>query len=199
MKPQDAFKELIKTLKPFFKSYNYLKKGNSFYCLKEGNCGLIAFQKSRMNNTSKVIFTINMGIYSQVLANFFTPEYIKLPPSIDECHWTKRIAEELSPLHEKWWSIDDQTSITELNDEVADYIRKSITEIDGYISDRELQSLWLSGLSPGITNLHRLMNLSVLLKHSGDIVQLKSVTDELKKISEGTSLAYIAELHLSSL
>lgn len=53
--------------------------------------------------------------------------------------------------------------------------------------------------SLGITNLHRLMNLSVLLKHSGDIVQLKSVKDELKKISEGTSSAYIAEVHLSSL
>ncbi|WP_298627860.1 hypothetical protein, partial [uncultured Legionella sp.] len=41
-----AIKILIKTLKPFFKSYNYLKNGNSFYCLKEENCGLIAFQKS---------------------------------------------------------------------------------------------------------------------------------------------------------
>lgn len=199
MNTQDNFKELINALKPFLKSFNYLKKGNSFYCLKEGNYGLIVFQKSHMSNISKVTFTINMGIYSQVLASFFTPEHIKLPPSIEDCHWNKRISEEESSIQEKWWSIDDQTSFTELCDEVQDYLRTSIEEIDKYISDKKLQSLWLSGQSPGITNLHRLMNLSVLLKNSGNINQLQSVKDELKKISEGTLSAYIAEQHLASL
>ncbi len=199
MQPQDAFKELINNLNPFFKYHNYLKKGNSFYCLKEGNCGLVAFQKSRMSNVSKVIFTINMGIYSRVLVGFFTFNQIKLPPSIEDCHWTRRIKEELSPYHEKWWSIGDHTSIMELTQDVQDYLKKSITEVDEHISDQKLQLLWLSGQSPGITNLHRLMNLSVLLKYSGDTVQLKSVIHELKKISEGTKSAYVVEQHLSSL
>ena len=199
MKPQDAFKELLNNLKPFFKSYNYLKKGTSFYCLKEENYGLFAFQKSFSSNTSKVIFTINVGIYSQVLASFFTPEKVKLQASIYDCHWTDRVKEKLFPFHEKWWSVDDQVSIMELSEEVQDYLKKSIADINNYISDKKLLSLWLSGQSPGITNLHRLMYLSVLLKYSGDIDQLKSVKNELIKMSEGTALAYTVQQHLSSL
>ncbi len=126
------------------------------------------------------------------------PNQIKLQPSIEDCHWTRRIEEQLSPYHEKWWSFDDHISITELTQDVQDYLKKSITEVDEHISDQKLQLLWLSGQSPGITNLHRLMNLSVLLKYSGDIVQLKSVIHELKKISEGTQSAYVVEQHLSS-
>ena len=159
----------------------------------------MTFQKSRTSNVSKIIFTINMGIYSQVLASFFTFNQIKLPPSIEDCHWIRRIEDELPPYHEKWWTIDDHRSITELTQDVEDYLKKSITEVDEHISDQKLQLLWLSGQSPGITNLHRLMNLSVLLKYSGDIVQLKSVIHELKKISEGTQSAYVVEQHLLSL
>ena len=199
MKPYNVFKELLNNLKPFFKSYNYSKKGNSFYCLKEGNYGLITFQKSRQSTISKVIFTINMGIYSQALANFFTPESIKLQASIEDCHWTQRIKEQLTPFYEKWWSIDDQTSIIELSEEVQDHLKRSIVEIDEHISDKKLQSLWLSGQSPGITNLYRLMNLSVLLKYSGDVEQLKLVKEELKKISEDTKSTYIVKQHLLSL
>lgn len=198
MKPQDAFKELLNNLKPFFKSHHYLKKGNGFYCLKEGNYGLIVFQKGRMSTISNVTFTINMGIYSQVLANFFTPENTKLPGSIEDCHWTQRIKEQSPPFYEKWWSIDDQISIIELSKEIQEYLKKSIVEIDDHISDKKLQSLWLSGQSPGITNLHRLMNLSVLLKYSGAIDQLKLVKDELKKISEDTQ-STIVKQHLLSL
>ena len=199
MQVKNAFSEFLNNLKPFTKSHNYSKKGSSFYCLKEGNLGLITFQKSRMSNVSKIIFTINIGIYSQIIAKFFTPDQIKAKPSIEDCHWTQRITEKLSPYHEKWWSIDDKISIVELTKEIQDYLKQSIIEIDEYISDKNLQSLWLSGQSPGITNLHRLLNLSVLLKNSGEIAQLKLIKDELKKISEGTKSPHVVEQHLASL
>lgn len=198
MTAQDRFKELINSLKPFFKSNNYLKKGSSFYCLKEGNYGLIAFQKSVSSNASQVVFTINMGIYSQLLAHFFAPERSKLQASLGDCHWTDRVKEHLAPFNEKWWRIDAKVSVLELSEEVQNHLKKSMAVIEHYISNKKQQSLWLSGKSPGIIPLHRLMYLSVLLKDSGDN-RLESVKDELIKASEGTASAFIVQQHLSSL
>lgn len=40
------------------------------------------------------------------------------------------------------------------------------------------------------------MNLSVLLKHSGNIEQLKAVLNQLNEFSEGTTFAYVAKQHI---
>lgn len=196
MQPKDIFEELISNLKPFFKSNNYLKKGNSFYYLKDNNYGLITFQKSQKSNNNQIIFTINIGIYSKVVSNFLNSNHTKLKPTIPDCHWVRRIGDFFEPIHDKWWLINVNTSVSDLTKEICNAIREIFSLIDRYISDESLQLLWLSEESPGITKLDRLMNLSVLLKHSGNIEQLKVVLDQLSEFSEGSTFAYVAKQHI---
>ncbi|MBX9703201.1 MAG: DUF4304 domain-containing protein, partial [Silvanigrellaceae bacterium] len=195
----DIFNQLINNLKPLFKSHFYLKKGNTFYVTKDNNYGLVAFQKSQKSTRFEIIFTINIGIYSQVIANFFNPACAKSKPTIADCHWIQRIDNILELPYDKWWLIDENSSISELTHEFYNYLEQIFMEVDKYIKDRDLESLWLSKKSPGITEFNRLRNLSVLLKHSGDIALLKNILNELNKLVEGTACSYLARQHIQEL
>jgi hypothetical protein len=78
-----------------------------------------------------------------------------LSTSIDACHWHARIGAFI-PGGDKWWSINEQTIAEQLIQEIKDLlVDKALPEIESYISDEQLRSLWLSGQSRGITEVHR--------------------------------------------
>ncbi len=63
----NVFKELITLVAPVFKQMRFNKKGNNFYLDADKNYGVINFQKSRESTKDIVKFTINFGVYSDVL------------------------------------------------------------------------------------------------------------------------------------
>jgi hypothetical protein len=196
----DAFLEVIENIDPVLKECGYSRKGNTFYIRQLENWGLINFQKSRKSSASNVIFTINLGTCSKLLIEFFTPEKINEKPSVEDCHWRQRIGMLLPGHCDKWWSITNQTSTEQLIQEIQDCLRnKGIPEIERYMANEQLQSLWLSGQSPGLTDIQRLMNLSVLLKASGATDQLELVLHQLERLLEGKPTAFMARQHLSRL
>jgi hypothetical protein len=196
----DAFREAIENIAFTLKECGSSRKDNTFYIRQFENWGLINFQKSRNSSASNVIFTINLGTCSKLLIEFFTPEKINEKPSIEDCHWRQRIGMLLPEHSDKWWSITNQTSIAQFIKEIQDCLHnKGIPEIKRYMANEQLQSLWLSGQSPGLTDIQRLMNLSVLLKASGAIDQLEMVSHQLEKLSKGKPTAPMARQHLSRL
>ena len=183
MQPADLFKELIKNIASLLKEHKYKRYGgNVFYTNQQGNWGFIGFQKSMGNTYYETRFTINLGIFSTILQDFFDPEK---KPSLYECRgcWKYRIGHLVPDYdYDKWWSITEETIPEQIIQEIRDIlITHAIPEIERNISDKQLLNTWLTGKLTGITHIQRLTNLSVLLKHYGMENQLKPVLDELQQ------------------
>ena len=60
-------------------------------------------------------------------------------------------------------------------------VNLAVPMIEQYIRDEALRDLWLSGASPGETDLMRLRYLAVLLKALGPDVHLEPTLDALRR------------------
>jgi hypothetical protein len=68
-----------------------------------------------------------------------------------------------------------------------------------YLADEELRDLWTSGISPGLTNVQRLRNLSILLNTIGPKDLLEGVIGQLRNISKNDPVYPMVNLHLKML
>lgn len=199
MKASELYKELIKGISSLLKEQCFSRKGNCFYLRQGNNWGLIDFQKSRKSSADEVLFTINIGICSGALLEFFSPELIEKKPSIEVCQWRERLGFLLPRRQDKWWSVRE-AAIDSLLDELAGYLLKiAIPEIKAHVNDKQLCDEWLSGKSPGLTDIQRLMNLSVLLKTTGSENSLGGILKELEDKSIGKPTAFMVKQHLQNL
>jgi hypothetical protein len=106
---------------------------------------------------------------------------------------------ELSEGRDKWWPIDVYTSVDELSVSVLDEITNfAIPEITKYLDDNELRDLWLSGVSPSLTEFQRLIFLTVFLKELGPHELLEPTLSLLKKISINKPTSLTADIHLNN-
>lgn len=200
MRPSQTYKELLKAFNLVLKEHGFSRKGNSFHVLRQGNWGLINFQKSRKSNAFTIIFTINIGVCSKKLLKFFTTEQVDKPPSIEDCQWRERLGFLLSEQQDKWWTVDNKITLDNLVEEIRNLLYEiAIPIIERYIHDERLRDLWLTGKSPGLTDVQRLLNLSVLLRAVGPVDRLKPVLEELAKISEGKPSAFRVRQHINGL
>lgn len=89
---KDVFEQFMELMKLFMKSHGFTKKGNNFYKRHpQGNIGIINFQKDPSGSS----FTVNVSIYSYVLAEAFLVrigEEVKKYPSEYDGHWRSRIS-----------------------------------------------------------------------------------------------------------
>jgi hypothetical protein len=63
-------------------------------------------------------------------------------------------------------------------------------------TDEQLSNEWLSGKSPGLTDIQRLINLSILLRSMGDIDSLLDVYKELKEKSGEKPISPMIKQHI---
>lgn len=69
---------------------------------------------------------------------------------------------------DKWWTVDQGTALDSVEQEIRQLLcERGILEIEKHLDDANLRDLWLSGRSPGLTEIQRLMNLVVLIKAIG--------------------------------
>lgn len=181
MKSNDCYNSLLKDISAFLKKKGFSRSGSTFYIERDNNFGMIYFQKSSKSNAEEKIFTINIGICSHKLL-FFSPNLLSKKPTIEICHWRKRLGHLLSDNRDVWWSIKDEEQIDALASELKLYINDmAIPAIEQHISDEQLLIEWLSGKSPGLTNIQRLENLAILLKNMNKKDLLQQVEQELKE------------------
>lgn len=62
-------------------------------------------------------------------------------------------------------------------------VQAAIPAVEQHLADEQLCSEWLSGKSPGLTDIQRLVNLSVLLKAAGADSTLRAILKELENKS----------------
>ena len=201
MKPSEKFNQSVsKGLTPLLKQHGFVRSGLNFR--REGNetIALITIQKSQRSSQNHILFTINLGVASRLLIRFYLGENDVTKLSLDGCHWRTRLGLLTAAEEDVWWSIAEETSITDVGEMVCGYIEKlALPELEKYSSDRALCDLWLSGPAPGLTNFQRLMNLSVLIRALGLVGQEPIVLNELRRASEGLPSASVAEKHIRRL
>lgn len=200
MKASELYKELIKEISSLLKEKGFSRKGNCFYLQQGDNWGLLDFQKSRKSTADEIIFTINLGVCSGRLLEFFSADLLQQKPSIEACHWRERVGFLLPERQDKWWLIRAAEPLNPLVDELKGcLVRVAIPAIGQHLSDGQLCSEWSSGKSPGFTDIQRLVNLSVLLKAAGADSALREILEELEDKSAGKPTASMVKQHLQNL
>lgn len=157
--PELVFKELKSVISVFMKHHGYVRKSNNFYLKKFDNWGVVNIQRSKWNSKYEIKFTVNFGINSRALTQFYKPDDIEKCPQITDCHWSARIGN-FMPEGDKWWTIKAGIDVKQLIDEVsASFLNIIMPEIDRRIEDKQLISLWMTS-----NQLNEMKNLAVLLK-----------------------------------
>lgn len=200
MRASELYKELIKEISSFLKSKGYSRKANCFYLRQGKNWGLLDFQKSRKSTVDEVLFTINLGVSSSRLQEFFAPDLLEQKPSIEDCQWRERVGSLLPEHQDKWWLVQGNETFDSLVNEIKScLVEIAIPELEQHLSDEKLGSVWSSGNSPGLSDIQRLVNLSVLLKMAGADSFLREILKELEDKSAGKSTALMVKQHLRNL
>jgi hypothetical protein len=197
--PSGLYKEMIGTFSSLLKESGFVRRGTCFYLSKANGWGLVEFQKSRKSTADQITFTVNLGVCSRTLLDFFS-SHRSQKPSIETCHWRQRLGFLLSDRQDKWWVIEANDGFQLVVDEVKRALLSvGIPEIQRHLSDQQLCDDWLAGKSPGLTDTQRLINLSVLLEVKGDRDTLQRILQELDVRSKGRSTSDMVQRHLRRL
>jgi len=196
----DQFNDSLRTIvAPALKQEGFSRRKHRFYRRTEGHWGLIEFQKSVKTTAEAVTFTVNIGVVSKRLVRFFSPQDVEAVPTIGNCHWRERLGFLLPERDDTWWIADTTSSDQVVAEVLTQLVDIGIPELTKHMDDSVLKELWLSNQSPGLTNLQRLMNLSVLLKDNRSHDALQKVIEQLRQISEGKPTAPVVQNHLRKL
>jgi len=199
MKASSEFSKLIKEcLKPLLNKHGFKGRGNTFISKKNDIYCLINFQKSRKSSAAEVIFTVNLGIASSALFNFFSKEVKQ--PTIEDCHYRQRIGFLLPQRVDKWWTINLDTEMNKLCDELKRcLVEYAFIELEKYSSNESLRDLWMSDKCPGLTDTLRLMNLTVLLKKIGPTDIFDEVVEKMRLATQNKPVAPTIAMHIKKL
>jgi hypothetical protein len=197
--PVEKYKILIDKTGEFLKRHGFTKKSTTFYVRREGNWGLLNFQKSLESSAEAVYFTINLGVFSTRIREFLDKDKKTKPAAVDECHWKTRMGFILPDKKDTWWKLDELTCLASIFDEITVIVlNDAIPEIITHISDESLMQYWLNGASEGVTSLQRYIYLTTLLKVNNK-QNLSEVISEFKKFAEANGLEHRVKIHLRKL
>lgn len=168
----DNYNTLIQQVAIYLKSQKFKKKSSTFYLIESDNLGLINFQKSNSSTTSKVLFTINLGISSSTIRAFEGEDVTQIP-SVWDCHWQKRIGQLLQK-NDFWWTIDEYTSLDNLLSEIINIVsRIAIPNLKNRLSDDALIKMWVEAYDSQTIKSVDFFNLLILLKiHNKENLQI---------------------------
>jgi hypothetical protein len=199
MSQATRFRELLDCIGRTLAPSGLKKSGPQLYIRRDGNWVGISFQKSIRTSRDTIVFTINAGITSGRLLAFAGIQPAGVPND-RERHWSMRLGSMLSPASDRWWVLDDATRIEDLCAELAALIRDvALPQCEALIADEALRDLWLAGTSPGLTEIDRLKNLSILLKSLGPSDRLDETLKRLQTLSAGKPTEPMVRYHLNRL
>ena len=143
---------------------------------------LVSFQKSRRSTKESVLFAVNLGVASKrILAEggFDSGE-----PTVDRCHWHRRLPSCQDPTREGWWTVRDSSSCDDAAADILHALKAfGLPDLESLQSDAALRDMWLTGRSPGLTEVQRLVNLSILLQAIGPGDEAAALEEVLTKIA----------------
>jgi Domain of unknown function (DUF4304) len=178
-----TYSRLLSEAGRYLKSEGFTRRGHSFLLETLDGWAFVAFQKSRKSTPTEILFTINLGVASRRLLEFFADgsDSIKLA----DAHWRVRVGYLLPEQRDVWWTIGPSTKSESLFAEIELALSRAVAEVKRHLDDQVLRDMWSSERSPGLTDLQRLMHLSVLLKIIGPADDLAGVLAKLRESDHG--------------
>ncbi|NJM24454.1 MAG: DUF4304 domain-containing protein [Bacteroidia bacterium] len=193
----DIFKELIKALTPLLRRIGFHKKGNTFYLEANRNYGVVTFQKSREASRDIVKFTINFGIYSDVLGQSQYGNWNHLKPEVEQCHWQSRVGSFMPGSPDYWWNLKTSDTLSNITSSVIEVVQNIVVpQLSKRLSDEGLTSSWMNEGYAGTTEIGRFKYLTTLLKAKGDLNTLNQVVETFMQQSKGKPNANRAIEHI---
>jgi len=163
---QELFNQYVNKMYEFLGKYNFKKSGNNFYRKDNGSWVIINIQKMRNSDLPK--FTLNIGVFSETLGDFYEFDKGK-KPGVEDLHWVKRIGHFQPEKSDLWFEIEDGKQLQKVVDQsigiLNDFVLPQLSVLS---NDIELEKLWLINEDSSVTEFQRLLNLTVLLskRHS---------------------------------
>lgn len=169
------------------RSLGFTRRETTFYFRRQGNWGVVNFQQNPKADPETVEFTVNLGVASARLLDFFPPPGPdNSAPEVWDCHWKVRLGQLLSGRSDQWWTIRANTNVVALGEELREQIvAPGLPAIERHLDDAVLRDLWLTEEPEGLTYVQRVMYLAVILKAIGPEELLDLTVDELRQISAG--------------
>lgn len=196
----DVFKEIIKEVNSPFKQMGFIKKGNSFYLEAYKNFGVINFQKSRESTKEVIKFTINFGVYSDVLGQMQYGYNSSVKPEVEQCHWEARVGDFMAGSPDYWFEVKVSDNLNFVASNVMEIVKNIVMpEINKRLNDEGLMSCWMNEAFAGTTEIDKFKYVTTLLKAKGDFNTLKQVVETFMEKSIGKPNARIATEHLKEI
>jgi Domain of unknown function (DUF4304) len=173
--PQDAFKEVLKTVFEVAPMYGYKKSGKLIKKIANGNAVIAEFQGSRDSTKYCVKFTLNLSVVSGEMLKIDGLKYpfgktLKTANAHDG-HLELRIGHIVYG-HDKWWEIDKTTDIEKLISELREAIyHKAIPYMENFFRNEDLFELWVSNGFHGLTLTMRDKYIEAMKKIIDEISQ----------------------------
>jgi hypothetical protein len=194
MDSKAMLKDALGAVRQRMKAHGFSAKGTSFHRKnEEGNTELISVQKSVKSSSEVSEVTVNYGVYSARVGNGLGDD----PSSaldVAQAHWRKRLTREG---REQWLVVRATDSAEEAARLLVDAVDSVLSELNEQSSDERLRDVWLTGASPGIGAMQRLLFLAIILKDLGPSEDLSRVVAELRTLVSGGVHAGLVERQLS--
>ena len=197
----DILKEIIKSITPFLKEKGYRKKGNTFFINPDKNYGIINFQKSQDSHRDEIKFTINFGVYSNLLGQIVDFDYDNSEvPDVWACQWLVRIGDFMLNQPDFWWQIQAGDDFSEIISNIIDNIQNIILpEISKRLTDEDLMNSLIKGDFISSTVVETFKYLTIFLKAKGDIEALNEVVETFIQQPDGKKYYDIVKEHLEEI
>lgn len=156
-----AFGQVVETTAKKVDKLGFHRQGSILRIVRQGNTGIIEFQKSTKNTSGKILFTVNLAV---ICGELLEPDQ----PSLEKArsmgaHLRQRIGMLMPGRPDKWWEISEAAAVDALASEVSELIAtEGAPYVARHLDVNELVALWESGKSPGLTETQRVRYLEKL-------------------------------------
>lgn len=190
MDAREKFERLVaEFVKPALRGRGFRTRGTTFFRLQDSNWGLVQLQRHSMSSAEKVLFTVNVAVASARLAGVSAEEWRKKPPAEYSCDLRMRIGHLLPSGHDKWWTIDGNTDVGQMAEEVVgDITSAGLAALEQYITNEALRDLWLSG-GGWLTASERARKLLAMVRAIGPAELLPQLERDLETAASPEALA----------
>lgn len=186
-------KEALVLVRRSLKERGFLAKGNTFLRrTPAGNTLILAVQRSVQSSDKVVLVTLDYGVYSSRLGARLQDD----PSSASDvwqAHWRERLANNGD---ERWLSLDATVTVEGCAQAFLGAVDEVLPKLLAHSTDEALRDAWLSGSSPNLTKLQRLLYATILVHELGPAERLGEILSALRVLVAGGAQEGLVERRL---
>lgn len=151
--------EMCSVLKPA----GFTKRAKTFVRSPSDVIQFVNLQSSVSSTRNFVKVTVNLSVFSCLLADLLSEDEITARPGVCVSHWLQRIGYFMSERNDYWWRINTDEEAAAAGKQIAQVLAEhGLPMLDKLSSTAELKALWESGKGGGISRLQKERYLAAL-------------------------------------